>query len=101
VFAALGLLGAFEWRRRAQTSVARIRQRAPIVVGLVLLGLLGTSGERTDVLGHCCGMAVGLVLGLLCAWSQVHRRGPPIVWGAAALLLFAGAWTAALVAEAV
>jgi membrane associated rhomboid family serine protease len=100
VFAALGLLVAYTWRRGFLRDTPWRARIAPIVAGLGLLAFTGTSGENTDLGAHLFGFIVGLGLGLVLArfasitWlrnTQVQR-----VCGAAAMLLLAAAWLAAL-----
>lgn len=67
VFAALGILSGL-----GGAEFAHIRPRlpwakvaAPICAGLALLGMLGNSqNPETDVLGHVCGFAAGLIIGV-------------------------------------
>ncbi|MHC5112342.1 MAG: rhomboid family intramembrane serine protease [Planctomycetota bacterium] len=63
VFAALGLVAAFVWRRRMAIRSGRFATCVPIAGGLALLGLLGTGGGRTDVGAHLTGFVAGLLLG--------------------------------------
>jgi len=93
VFGAVGLLSALQFRRRP----SRWRQWAPLVIGALLLGFLGTAGERTDVLAHLTGLAAGLLLGLI--WRHLPAPLPPPVQttlGAGALFSLALAWIWAL-----
>lgn len=66
VFAALGLLVGAEFLRRAAGPRARLRRFAPPILGLFLLGWLGTGGDggpgRVDVLAHALGFLAGLAL---------------------------------------
>ena len=59
VFSALGLLVALQWKRYDPLRQHRLRRWAPPVIGAILLGYLGTSGARTDVLAHVCGIVSG------------------------------------------
>lgn len=68
VFAALGLLSGIGlmqgWRMRPHWSWAKIA--GPLLAGIVLLGMLGSSSDpRTDVIGHACGFVVGLGAGVI------------------------------------
>ncbi len=99
VFGALGCLVAFEWRRRAELRVRPIRRWTPPLMGLVLLGWLGTGGERTDVLAHVTGMAAGCAIGALLGSRRARDPAGPrvqLVAGAAALLFLAAGWWLAL-----
>lgn len=99
VFGAVGMLMGLQWHKPVAARRRRLRRWAPPVSGAVFLGLLGTSGERTDVMAHLTGVAVGMALG----WSagQVAWRWRPEVRGqrvpaGAALLILAAAWWLAL-----
>ena len=65
VFGALGVLVTLQWRRRSQLKRNRLRRLAPLIMGVIFLGFLGTSGERTDVLAHVLGITAGGLLGIL------------------------------------
>ncbi len=102
VFAALGMLVAYTWRRgfwRATPWRARI---APIVAGVGLLAFTGTAGENTDVgahlFGFCVGFVGGLALarGLMPAWLRNGRL--QAACAAAALIAVVAAWTWGLIA---
>jgi hypothetical protein len=45
----------------------------PLMAGIILMALLGTGGERTDVGAHLFGLLSGLALGA--ALAVVIRRG--------------------------
>jgi rhomboid protease GluP len=100
VFAALGLLVAYTWRRGFLRDTPWRGRIAPIVAGLGLLAFTGTSGENTDLGAHLFGFLAGLAFG----GALAHLA--PIKWlknarvqracGALAGLLLLAAWTAAL-----
>lgn len=97
VFAALGLLSAYAWRRNAaaSTRLGRLKRWAPLVAGIMLLGLIGVGGENTDVIAHATGFASGGLLGAGLARTTAERLlNPAMQIGAAALtvLVIAGAW---------
>jgi len=101
VFAALGMLVAYTWRRgfwRATPWRARV---APIVAGLGLLAFTGTAGENTDIgahlLGFCVGFGGGLVLarGLTPVWLKNRRLQAGCA--VAAWVAVVAAWTWGLV----
>ncbi|MEO8464630.1 MAG: rhomboid family intramembrane serine protease [Gammaproteobacteria bacterium] len=102
VFAALGMLVAYTWRRgfwRATPWRARI---APIVAGVGLLAFTGTAGENTDIgahlLGFCVGFGGGIVLarGLMPTWLRNRRL--QATCATVALVAVVAAWTWGLVA---
>ncbi len=98
VFATLGLLAAYAWRSRRDDPGDRWAYRwAPLVAGVILLGFTGAGGERTDVLAHLTGFAMGALAGLAHATVRVPR-GPVSQWasGALALAAVAYAWMIAL-----
>ncbi len=96
VFAMLGLLAAYAWRRRADSGERWAYRWAPLIAGVFLLGFTGVGGENTDVLAHLTGFAVGGVAGW---WLGRLSRipGPRIQWlaGVAALAGIVAAWWAA------
>lgn len=98
VFSSLGLLTSLSLRLHAQLRNGRMRRWAPLVMGVALLGLLGTGGVRTNVPAHVLGFCTGLGLGALLA-PAVRRRapGPAVQWtcGALGVALLVGAWLAA------
>jgi membrane associated rhomboid family serine protease len=99
VFALLGLLAAYAWRRRQAEGERWAYRWAPLIAGLFLLGFTGAGGERTDVLAHLTGFATGTVAGWLLALPD--RSIPAVAqWacGAGALVLVAACWAMALLA---
>jgi membrane associated rhomboid family serine protease len=97
VFAMLGLLAAYAWRRRADAGERWAYRWAPLIAGVFMLGFTGVGGENTDVLAHLSGFVAGLVAGALLALRQ-HMFGTPVQWvcGLATLGALAGAWALAL-----
>ncbi len=98
VFAAIGILAAHAWQRRR----SRINRWVPLGGGVALLAFLGMSGERTDFLAHIMGFGAGGLFGLL--FALLEERALPAPWhrhalGAAAIVVFALAWTVALSAR--
>jgi membrane associated rhomboid family serine protease len=102
VFAALGLLMAYTWRRGYLRDTPWRARIAPIIAGLGLLAFTGTSGENTDLGAHLFGFIAGSGLGLAIArfatvdWLR-HAR-VQLVAGALAAVLLVAAWAMALVA---
>jgi membrane associated rhomboid family serine protease len=109
VFAAVGLLAAHEWRQRGRGAQSWARRAAPLVVGIALLGLLGSGGGLpeqgpeatggTDLFAHALGFALGAVVGAFIAVPRINavlRRVPQWVSGVSAVVLCAVAWGLAL-----
>ncbi|MCP3905019.1 MAG: rhomboid family intramembrane serine protease [Planctomycetes bacterium] len=63
VFAALGLLSAYVWRRRHELQMRWATRWAPVVVAAILLAYTGSGDERTDVVSHLTGFLAGIALG--------------------------------------
>ena len=98
VFGAVGMLGGLGLARRGRRKVPKRRAWLPVAAALALLAMLGTGGERVDVLAHLFGFLFGGVLGLLFAFVTPHPPGFRIQWacgsGALAVLIFC--WLLAL-----
>ena len=98
VFGAIGILVAYEWRRRAALKQGRLRRWTPLVIGAVFLGFLGTSGEGTDVMAHCSGLLAGMVLGAFCELlrNRISQSfGVQLFFGCTALSVMGLAWLSA------
>lgn len=69
VFAALGILSGlgFASLRRQRMNLSLMRTAAPVLAGIIVLGLLGGGAPdgNTDVPGHVCGFLSGLACGIL------------------------------------
>jgi rhomboid protease GluP len=72
VFAALGMLGVFSLNAGHTYAQRGIRRWAPLMATLALLGFLGTSGERTDIMAHLAGYISGCITAVL--WMIALRR---------------------------
>jgi membrane associated rhomboid family serine protease len=97
VFAALGLLTAWCWRRGFPPGASRRERFAPVVAGIGLLAFTGAGGVGTDVGAHLTGFVAGFAGGLGCARFGVPRSPRvQLVCGVAALAAVALAWIAAL-----
>jgi membrane associated rhomboid family serine protease len=99
VFALLGLLAAYAWRRRADEGERWSYRWAPLTAGVFLLAFMGVGGERTDVLAHLTGFIVGGVAGWLLALRD-KSPGTLAQWvaGLASVAAVAAAWGFALTA---
>ena len=99
VFGLIGVLAAHQWIRRRRVRHGFVYRWAPLVLGGVFLGWMGTGGERTDVLAHCTGLLtggfVGAALGTL-EPRRFARRGAQIGLALASIAILAAAWSVAL-----
>jgi len=98
VFGAVGMLGGLGLARRGQRKVPRRRAWVPVAAALALLAMLGTGGERVDVLAHLFGFLFGSVLGLLFAFVAPSQPERLVQWGcgSAALAVLIYCWILAL-----
>ena len=97
VFATLGLLAAYAWRRRRDQGDRWAYRWAPLVAGVILLGITGAGGERTDVLAHLTGFAMGALAGVAHAAFRVPRGfAAQVTAGLLSLFAVGVAWAFAL-----
>ena len=99
VFATLGLLAAFSWRRRSTLAVRWPHRWGPLIAAVALLGLLGAGGEHTDVLAHLAGFLAGTAFGVAYgsgSMPSVRSDVVQVLCGVAALGAIVGAWVCAL-----
>jgi membrane associated rhomboid family serine protease len=75
VFGALGVLSALRMKDSPESSKDVL---IPLMSGIILMALLGTGGERTDVGAHLFGLLAGLAVGL--GLSFLIRRGLLPTW---------------------
>jgi rhomboid protease GluP len=94
VFATLGVVSAYAWRLQVNPRLKWAHRSAPIVAGVMLLGLIGSGGENTDVLAHLTGFVSGVLLGAL------YARLPSRIFDNAASQWLAGVAAAAVVVVA-
>jgi rhomboid protease GluP len=101
VFAALGMLAAYTWRRGFLRETPWRSRIAPIVAALGLLAFTGTGGENTDLGAHLLGFCAGLVGGVVVAAAvrpiRLRDRRTQSICAALALLAVVGAWAVGLV----
>ena len=96
VFATLGLISAYSWRIQFSKRMQWAHRWAPLVIGVALLGFLGSGGENTDVLAHLTGFASGVVAAVMLANVPMGIFDSKAVQAASAvapLLLLSAAWT--------
>jgi membrane associated rhomboid family serine protease len=100
VFATLGLLAAYSWRRRSGRGERWAYRWAPLIAGVALLAFTGVGGERTDVMAHLTGFVMGALAGFLLAWRGL-RVGNAGQWllGLGTLAAVGAAWALALGAQ--
>jgi membrane associated rhomboid family serine protease len=97
VFATLGLLAAYAWRKRSGETERRAYRWAPLIAGVFLLAFTGVGGENTDVLAHLTGFAMGALAGALhAAWRVPRGRGTQVIAGLVSVTVVAAAWGLAL-----
>jgi membrane associated rhomboid family serine protease len=101
VFAMLGLLAAYAWRRRGDSGERWAYRWAPLIAGVFLLGFTGVGGENTDVLAHLTGFAAGTVTGWgLGRLSKIPAQRVQWLVGVGALTVIVISWWAALTLSA-
>lgn len=99
VFAALGLLAAFTWRRTRVAGMPKRARVAPLFAGVALLAYTGAGGQNTDIGAHLTGFVAGIAFGAALARADLHTR-PAVqaAFGGGAAGLVALAWIRALAA---
>lgn len=97
VFAALGILAAYRWRRGFEPHTSWRVRLAPLYAGIALLAFTGTAGESTDLGAHLFGFLTGLLLGVA-ATTVAERVGTAAQWllGGGCLAACCVAWWLAL-----
>lgn len=98
VFGAVGMLGSLGMTRRRWQVTHRRRAWLPFAAALALLAMLGTGGQRVDVLAHLFGFLLGGVLGILFAFVAPDPPALGVQWicGCAAFAALIYCWTLAL-----
>jgi len=99
VFAALGLLAAYTWRRGFFRQTSWKTRAAPVIAAIGLLAFIGAGGGgeggNVDIIAHLTGFISGFAIGVLLALGDLPRRPRIQVYtgvGAAAILAVAWAW---------
>lgn len=99
VFAMLGLVGAYTWRRGQGRFNRWAHRTAPLIAAIALLAFTGAGDERTDVVAHIAGFAVGIGIGAVqanYAPAWLERRAMQAGLAIATCLAVASAWLWAL-----
>jgi membrane associated rhomboid family serine protease len=98
VFGAVGMLGGLALARRGRSNIPGRRAWVAVAAALALLAMLGTGGERVDVLSHLFGFLFGGILGLFSAFIAPSPSGRLIQWscGSAAFAVVIACWLLAL-----
>ncbi len=102
VFAALGLLVAYQWRRRHQLRQNAFRRFAPLFAGGFLLASMGLTPDTSehaaravDYGAHGTGFALGAIVGVALSLFSVRQLADARLQTSALVLapaLFAAAW---------
>jgi len=101
VFAALGLLAAYTWRRGFLRNTPWRMRIAPIIAGIGLLAFTGTGsgveGDNVDILAHLTGFIAGFGAGAALATVEIPREpDAQRTWGAITVATLVLAWITAL-----
>ena len=101
VFAALGLLAAYTWRRGFLRNTPWRMRIAPIIAGIGLLAFTGTGsgveGDSVDILAHLTGFIAGFGAGAALATVEIPREpDTQRTWGAITVATLVLAWITAL-----
>ena len=100
VFAALGLLVAYTWRRGFLKNTPWRMRIAPVTAGIGLLAFTGAGsgveGDNVDILAHLTGFIAGFGIGGVLAAVELPRDvDAQRLWGAMATVALALAWVTA------
>ncbi len=97
VFAMLGLVGAYTWRRGKSRFNRWAHRTAPLIAAFALLAFTGAGDERTDVVAHLAGFAVGVIVGAVQAnfrpaWLERHATQTMLALASCASIAAAWWW---------
>ena len=97
VFAALGMLAAYTWRRGFFRQTSWKTRAAPVTAAIGLLAFVGTGGGgeggNVDIIAHLTGFIAGFAIGVLLAvWQLSRRKRIQIYAGGVAAAILALAW---------
>lgn len=79
VFAMLGIVGAYAWQRGQSRFNRWAHRAAPLVAAVALLAMTGVGDERTDIVAHLAGFAVGAGMGVVQANLRSQALDRPLV----------------------
>ena len=98
IFGAVGMLGGIGLVRRWRAKESGQRSWIMIAASLALLGMLGSSGARVDVLAHFLGFFSGIFLGTGVGLFLPVRPGASVQWvcGSATVAVLVYCWIVAL-----
>jgi rhomboid protease GluP len=98
IFAAVGMLGSLAMMRRWHEKENRRRAWIAIAASLALLGMLGSSGARVDVVAHLLGFLAGAVVGVAAVLFLPARPTAFVQWfcGGATIASVIYCWVLAL-----
>ena len=93
-FAAIGIVGAFVWRRGYYRAIDWRRSLAPVFAAVAMLAFTGIEGENIDVIAHLSGFVSGLCCGAVAAGFDIRRftSTAQAVCGIATVSIVAFAW---------
>ena len=97
VFAALGLLAAYTWRRGFFRQTSWKTRAAPVTAAIGLLAFVGTGGGgeagNVDIIAHLTGFIAGFAIGVLLAfWRLPQTRQLQVCTGGSAAAILVAAW---------
>lgn len=102
VFAMLGLVATYSWRKVPSQSRHWARRWAPVIAAVALLAFTGIGGEHTDVAAHVAGFACGAVFALVQSRLDPvakHGRAFQIIAAVIVGVAIVGAWLVAALAR--
>ena len=91
VFSAVGILSALKLRQGSRRDIF-----LAVGLGLAFLGILGSAGKNTDLVGHLCGLLTGFLLGLTVDPFKNRLKAYDPYFKIASLALVSWAWFKAL-----
>ncbi|HVF17437.1 MAG TPA: rhomboid family intramembrane serine protease [Steroidobacteraceae bacterium] len=95
VFAMLGIVGAYAWRRGQSRFNRWAHRAAPLIAAVALLAITGVGDESTDIVAHLAGFGFGILTGTVQAHlrsKHLDRMSMQVLAGAVALMSVFGAW---------